>query len=168
MMGQEFEIVVYTVLVGAGATALLDLWAVFLKRILSVPSPNWAMVGRWVGHIPRGRLMHPSIAQAAPIRGELILGWIAHYVIGIIFAAALLGVWGLDWTRHPTLLPALTVGVLTVIFPFFLMQPGMGAGIASSKTPNPNKARLRSLMTHTVFGISLYVAALATKLLLQP
>ncbi|MDO9126054.1 MAG: DUF2938 family protein, partial [Parvibaculum sp.] len=37
---------------------------------------------------------------------------------------------------------------------------GMGAGIAASKTPKPNAARLRSLVSHTVFGIGLYVAAL--------
>jgi hypothetical protein len=62
----------------------------------------------------------------------------------------------------------LIVGVLTVAFPFFLMQPGMGAGVAASKTPNPGRARLRSLVTHAVFGAGMYVAALATTLLLQP
>lgn len=167
-MRQELEIVVHAVLIGAGATSILDLWAVFLKRFFAVPSANWGMVGRWVGHVLRGRFVHPSIAQAAPIRGERILGWSAHYAIGIAFAFALLWIWGLDWARHPTLPPALTVGVLTVVFPFFLMQPGMGAGIAASKTPNPNQARLRSLLTHTVFGVSLYIAALVTTLLLQP
>jgi hypothetical protein len=40
------------------------------------------------------------------------------------------------------------------------MQPGMGAGIAASKTPNPNVARLRSIVTHTVYGIGLYGSAL--------
>ena len=40
------------------------------------------------------------------------------------------------------------------------MQPGMGAGIAASKTPKPNAARLRSAMTHTVFGLGLYASAL--------
>lgn len=165
-MNQELEIVVRAVLIGAGATALLDLWAVFLKRVFAVPSANWGMVGRWVGHVLRGRFAHPGIAKAAPIRGEVALGWSAHYAIGITFAFALLGIWGLDWARHPTLPPAVTVGLLTVVFPFFLMQPGMGFGIAASKTPNPNQARLRSLMTHTVFGVSLYIAALVTSPLL--
>jgi hypothetical protein len=167
-MSRELEIIVRAILIGAGATAILDLWAVFLKRCFAVPSANWGMVGRWLGHIPRGRFAHPSIGQAAPIRGERVLGWSAHYVIGIVFTSVLLWVWGLDWARHPTLPPALIVGVLTVVFPFFLMQPGMGAGIAASKTPNPSQARLRSLLTHTVFGVSMYVAALVTMLLLQP
>jgi hypothetical protein len=40
------------------------------------------------------------------------------------------------------------------------MQPGMGAGIAASRAPRPNAARLQSLVTHTIFGLGLYVAGL--------
>jgi hypothetical protein len=40
------------------------------------------------------------------------------------------------------------------------MQPSFGLGIAASRTPNPTQARLKSLVTHTVFGIGLYVCAL--------
>jgi len=57
--------------------------------------------------------------------------------------------------------PALAVGIGTVAAPFFLMQPGMGAGIAASRTPRPNAARLQSLLTHAVFGLGLYVSAWA-------
>ena len=95
-------------------------------------------------------------------RGELIIGWAAHYAIGIIFAALLVAICGLDWARHPTPLPALIFGLVTVAVPFFVMQPAMGAGIAASKTPNPAQVRLRSIAGHTVFGIGLYASALAT------
>jgi hypothetical protein len=50
----------------------------------------------------------------------------------------------------------LLVGVATVAAPFLVMQPGMGAGIAASRTPRPGAARLQSLVTHTVFGLGLY------------
>ncbi|MER8439119.1 DUF2938 domain-containing protein [Mesorhizobium sp. M1312] len=60
---------------------------------------------------------------------------VAHYAIGIVFAALLMGVWGLDWVRHPTLLPALLVGMSSIVAPFFIMQPAFGAGIAASKLP---------------------------------
>ena len=39
------------------------------------------------------------------------------------------------------------------------MQPALGLGIASSKAAHPNKARLRSVMTHTVFGVGLWLWA---------
>jgi len=71
----------------------------------------------------------------------------------------LLGVVGVTWTQQPTLAPALLFGVLSVAAPFFILQPGLGAGIAASKTLHPNTARLRSLMAHAVFGAGLYLTA---------
>ena len=147
------------VLIGAGATLAMDVWALFLKRCFGIPSLNFAMVGRWIGHLPRGHFRHESIGRAEPVRGEALLGWAAHYGIGIVFAAMLLGVVGVAWTQQPTLAPALLFGVLSVAAPFFILQPGLGAGIAASKTPHPNTARLRSLMAHAVFGAGLYITA---------
>jgi Protein of unknown function (DUF2938) len=161
-MTEAMESVLRAVLIGAGATAVLDLWNLFLKRFFGVPAPSWNMVGRWVGHFPRGRFKHASIAAAEPIEGELAIGWVTHYVTGIVYGGLLVALWGLDWARQPTLLPALIVGVATVSAPFFIMQPGMGAGIAGSRMPNPAQARLRSLMNHTVFGLGLYAAAVVS------
>ena len=62
--------------------------------------------------------------------------------------------------RRPTLLPALAVGLVTVAAPFFLMQPGMGAGIAASRTARPAAARMQSLLTHAIFGLGMYLVAL--------
>jgi hypothetical protein len=151
--------------IGAGATLATDLWAIARRGLLGVPAPDWGLVGRWVGHMAHGRFRHERIAAATPVRGERAIGWIAHYLIGIAFAALLLAIWGAAWVRQPTLGPALLVGVGTVAAPFLLMQPGMGAGIAASRTPRPNAARLQSLATHAVFGAGLYAAALVLNLL---
>jgi hypothetical protein len=166
-VSEALEFVLRAATIGVGATIVMDLWAWFRKRFFGVPAASYALVGRWLGHIPRGRFAHDSIAKASPVRSELIIGWVAHYLIGVVFAVLLLCIWGLDWARHPTLLPALIVGILTVAAPFFVMQPAMGAGIASSKTPNPGAARLRSLITHTVFGIGLYGSAVLSTLLMR-
>jgi hypothetical protein len=92
-----------------------------------------------------------------------MLGWTAHYFIGIAFAALVPALYGARWLEHPTPVPALAVGLATVAAPFLLMQPGMGAGIAASRTPNPAAARIHSLVTHTVFGLGLYAGALLTR-----
>lgn len=153
------------VFIGAGATLLTDLWALLRGRLLGVPAPDWGLVGRWFGHMARGRFRHARIANASPVRGERLIGWGAHYLIGIVFAGVLLASCGLAWTQQPTLAPALLLGIATVAAPFLLMQPGMGAGIAASRTPRPNTARLHSLITHAVFGSGLYAAGLVLKLL---
>ena len=152
--------------IGAGATLTTDLWAIARGRLFGVPAPDWGLVGRWLGHMARGRFRHERIATAEPVRGERVIGWTAHYLIGIAFAGGLLAICGLAWARQPTLAPALAFGIATVAAPFLLMQPGMGAGIAASRTPRPNSARLQSLVTHAVFGLGLYVAGLVLKLLL--
>lgn len=161
-MSDYIEFAVRAVLIGAGATIILDIWSLFLNRAFGLAPTNWAMVGRWIGHFPRGRFTHQSIAAAAPVAGELALGWATHYVVGVVYAGMLLALCGPEWTRAPTLLPALAFGIATVVAPFFILQPGMGAGVMASRTPNPNAARLRALTAHAVFGIGLYLAALAT------
>ncbi|HZB63608.1 MAG TPA: DUF2938 family protein, partial [Microvirga sp.] len=86
--------------------------------------------------------------------------WIGHYAVGILFAAALLLIAPPGWTAQPTLLPALIVGLVTVGAGWFLLQPGMGAGIAASKRPNPNQVRMLNIAGHLVFGLGLYLTAL--------
>jgi hypothetical protein len=155
------ELVVTCVLIGAGGTLAMDIWAAVARRF-GVPSLNFALLGRWIGHLPEGRWIHVKIAEAAPVRAELLIGWCAHYTIGITFAALLLAIFGLQWSRSPTLGPALLVGVVTVVAPLFILQPALGAGIASRKTPKPVLNVLKSLVTHTVFGIGLFLAAWVT------
>ena len=150
-----------------GRTLFTDVWAVFLKRAFAIPLPNYCFVGRWLRHMSRGTFRHPSIVTAAPQRGECAIGWIAHYTIGVLFAAAFVALAAPQWLRSPTLIPALAFGVVTVSFPFFLMQPSFGLGIAASKAPNPTQARLRSLMAHAAFGVGLYLSALVARSIVE-
>jgi len=152
-------------IIGVGATAVTDIWALIRERLLGIAAPNFALVGRWLALMLRGRFRHESIAAAPSVRHERLIGWTAHYLIGIVFAGLLLGVYGITWIDTPTIVPALLIGVGTVAAPFLLMQPGMGAGIAASRTPHPGAARVQSLITHAVFGVGLYGAAWIARLL---
>ncbi len=98
---------------------------------------------------------------------ECTVGRIAHYTIGVVLALVFVGLASGDWLARPTVLPALLFGVGTVVFPFFVMQPSFGLGIAASRTPNPTQARLKSLVTHTVFGVGLYGCALGMSYVLR-
>jgi hypothetical protein len=160
------EVLARAALIGVGATLTMDLWALLLKRF-GIPSLNFAMLGRRLAHLPEGNWIHERIADAAPVKGERLLGWSAHYSIGVSFAGLLLAAFGLSWARSPSLRPALLVGVATVVAPLFILQPALGAGIASSNTPRPVFNSLKSPATHTVFGLGLYLAALATASLLR-
>lgn len=154
------EVIVIGCMIGVGATLVMDIWALLLNKLFKVPSLNYAMVGRWIGHLKNGKFTHQNIGKAEAISGEGIIGWTAHYLIGIVFAIVLLSVWSIEWAYHPTFMPALIIGLVTTAAPFFILQPGMGAGVAASKTPQPNIARVRSLNAHLSFGVGLYLAAI--------
>jgi hypothetical protein len=153
------DIVARVIFLGVGATVVMDAWLALLKR-MGVQTLNFAFIGRWVGHVMHGRLAHSSIAKAQAVPGELALGWLTHYGVGIAFAGLLVAVQGIAWMSEPTVLPAVAMGLCTVAFPLFVMQPAMGLGIAASRTPAPLKNCLRSVTNHVVFGIGLYLSAL--------
>lgn len=146
------------VLIGCGATLIMDIWLMFLNRI-GVQTLNFAFIGRWVGHLFGGQIAHSSIAKASPIANESLLGWITHYAVGIAFAFVLISIAGVAWSRAPSPGIALLVGVCTVAFPLLVMQPAMGLGVAASNTPAPVKSCIRSLVNHSVFGIGLFLSA---------
>ncbi|MDH4566445.1 DUF2938 domain-containing protein [Pseudomonas sp. BN414] len=150
--------IIKVISIGIGATAVMDIWLIFLKR-LGVPTLNFAFIGRWVGHLLQGRIAHDAIARAEPIPGELALGWLTHYAIGIAFATLLVRLAGIEWATNPTLLPAVLVGIGTVAAPLLVMQPAMGAGFFANKTPTPLKNCMRSLANHSVFGLGMFLTA---------
>lgn len=144
--------------IGMGATVVMDLWGLLLRR-LGVATLNFAMVGRWAGHALKGRMWHQAIAKAEPVRHELAWGWVIHYAIGVLFAMLLIAMAGESWLQAPTLGPALVVGMGTVVAPLCFMQPVMGAGFFASRTPAPARNCLKSLVTHLVFGVGLFLSA---------
>jgi hypothetical protein len=71
---EKMEFLARVLTIGVGATILMDLWALLLRQF-GVPSLNFALLGRWIGHLPKGQWRHQSIAKAAPVKGELLMGW---------------------------------------------------------------------------------------------
>ncbi|WP_449393249.1 DUF2938 family protein [Eoetvoesiella caeni] len=63
----------------------------------------------------RGRFVHENIGAASPIRAELALGWIVHYVTGIAYGLILVALRGDGWLRQPTTLPP-----MLLLWTFFL------------------------------------------------
>ncbi|HET9299118.1 MAG TPA: DUF2938 domain-containing protein [Candidatus Polarisedimenticolaceae bacterium] len=146
---------------GVGATLGMDLWNLFLKRAFAIPSLDYCLLGRWVRHLPEGKLWHAGITAAPRKAHECAVGWVTHYTIGVVLAVVFVAMIGEGWLRQPRVLPALGYGIVTVVFPLFLLQPALGLGVASSRAPRPTQARLKSLATHVVFGLGLYLCGLA-------
>jgi hypothetical protein len=149
---------------GVAGSALMDVWGLVLRRGFNVPTLDYALLGRWIGHFRQGQFVHERIGVAPRVRFERPLGWFAHYSIGVGFAFVLLAIVGLDWTRSPSIWAPMGAGLATIVAPWFVMQPAMGVGIAGSRSPNPSATRLRNVATHTVYGLGLYLAAVALEI----
>lgn len=79
------------------------------------------------------------------------LGWLAHFMIGMLLAAAYLSFWKDRLPGKPAV-----KGLLFALIPFLMSQllvmPIMGAGIFSINTPVPILMVIGSLMGHLVYG----------------
>lgn len=163
----ESHYILFAIIVGAGATFITDVWNLFLKRSFNIQSLNFCYLGRWILYMPKGIFRHTNIKATEPRSLECLTGWVAHYTIGITLTLFfIIVIVSFQWLMRPDFFPALFYGIATVIFPLFILQPSFGLGIASSKTPNPMQARLKSMMTHIVFGAGLWLSAQAFRLFL--
>jgi hypothetical protein len=75
-----------TSLIGLGATLIFDLWSLFLKQAFKITPSNICLVGRWLRTMPEGVFRLSNIASAPQKSAECAVGWIPHYLIGVIFA----------------------------------------------------------------------------------
>jgi hypothetical protein len=151
----NLQILPIAVLMGVIATATLDLWILILKRGFGLPATNWAHVGRWFAGLPRGVYWHRSIDAAPTVPHELAIGWAAHYLIGVIYALAYLAI-VTSMFASPTFLSAAVFGIVTVLAPWLILQPGMGMGRFAGRTNRPNLVRTLNIFAHLVFGFGLY------------
>ncbi len=154
------DFLIRSLIIGGGATLVLDLWSLFLSRTAGIPMTNWAMPGRWVMHLPRGTFMHESIAKAEPVNNELAIGWVFHYFCGVFFAGVMLLLWP-AWAKNPTFWPPMIVGWATILCGWLILAPGVGAGWAHAKRPDANRARLLNIVGHTIFGLAMWIIGIA-------
>lgn len=158
-MTEAIDIIVAAVLVGIGGTAILDLISFLMERFFGVPATDWRMVGRWLGHMPKGQFVQRDLKRAMPVPGEHALGWVFHYLIGAGYGLLLVAIWGTGWLESSRIVPPMILVLGLLVLPYFVMMPGMGIGIAASRTPKPNVARLKSVLGHSIFGCGMFLTA---------
>ncbi|MDH5232165.1 MAG: DUF2938 domain-containing protein [Gammaproteobacteria bacterium] len=147
------DIVFAALTMGFVATLTIDVWAEILSKGFKLPTTNWAMVGRWFAHLPKGQVIHKPIAASDKVKFEAAIGWVLHYVIGIVYAFIYLAL----LHAQPDLLSAIIFGLATVLVPWFVLQPGLGMGIFARFAPKPTMTRIINLSMHSIFGAALYL-----------
>ena len=99
-------------------------------------------------------MYHPTIDNEPSVANELLLGWIVHYFVSMMYAVIYL-VLMIDQVIEPTLADGFLFGAVSVVVPWFYFMPCMGKGVMGKLTPNPKKACLISLSSHLVYGTAM-------------
>ena len=161
----ESRVFIVGLIVGVLATVTMDVVAVIALRFgIAGRGPRRTgpdLIGRWIGYLLRGKFKHTDILQTPPLRGELVLGLAAHYLIGIVLTLVYLGLLVVAHAT-PTALSAILYGAATTVLPWFLMFPPQGMGWLGWDAPGDAHLARVSLFNHIIFGlgIALWVAVM--------
>jgi hypothetical protein len=161
----ESRLFIVGVIVGILATLTMDAVAVIALQFgIGGRGPRRSgpdLIGRWIGYLLQGKFRHTDILQTPPLRGELLLGFAAHYSIGIVLVLVYLSLLALAHAT-PTALSAILYGTATTVLPWFLMFPSQGMGWLGWDAPGDARLARASLFNHIVFGlgIALWMAVL--------
>lgn len=155
------ELLFFGAAAGLGATILTDIVGV-LRQGWRTTHGFYCLVGRWIGSLRQSGLAHHDIRTSAPIAAEAPLGWTAHIILGIAYGICFAFLFGASAFDMPQLWQGLSIGLFTVLVPWLIFQPLFGWGFAMAKAPEPWKLRMKGVITHTVFGLGIWICAVMT------
>ena len=155
------ETIRYGVCIGVGATVTMDVLGSGVRKLGLAAGAKGQWVGRWYLGIARGRFAHANIAASPEQPGEQRAALVGHYAIGI--ALAVLYVVGAGTLSvSPGGFPlALGYGLVTCVFPWFLVFPALGFGWFGRKGPPELRLFTASLLNHLSYGFGLWWVAQA-------
>ena len=142
-------------IIGIVSCVVMDLWQRLLKLLYSINPSDWSVVGRWFVLVVSDRqIYNPTIDQVAPIKNELIIGWIVHYSVAILYSIFfyILLEYGICTA---SLINGIIFGLISVVVPWFFFMPVLGKGFLGMKTPSPLMACSLAVGSHIAIGASI-------------
>jgi len=145
----------HIVIIGIVSCVVMDLWQRLLKLLYSINPSDWSVVGRWFVLVVSDRqIYNPTIDQVAPIKNELMIGWIVHYSVAILYSIFfyILLAYGIC---SASLINGIIFGLISVVVPWFFFMPVLGKGFLGIKTPSPLMACSLAVGSHIAIGASI-------------
>lgn len=145
------------IVIGVLATGFLDVFGIVLNKLFGIPTTEWRYIGRWFARMKYFEFYHSAISKVEPVRGELAIGWLMHYLIGIAFSLIYFSWVYIIQGTTPTLLSGTLFGLITLVAPYLIMQPALGHGFFARNHKRPVLMPILSFLAHITFGQALYV-----------
>jgi uncharacterized membrane protein YeaQ/YmgE (transglycosylase-associated protein family) len=149
------DLVVAGVVAGVLGTAAMDLGNLLFSRAGILLKIEVGMIGRMAAGWTRGRFHYRHPSEMAEVASEALLGYVAHYTIGVAFAVPYVLGWHalLGGPASPGW--AVAYGIATTVASWFLVYPSMGFGAFGRWSPDGLKASLSPLVNHLLFGLGM-------------
>lgn len=151
------ELLVAAVVAGVVGTLAMDSLNFLFARAGVLSRIDVGMIGRmavgWMGG--RFRYGHPS--EIRPVTHELLLGYVAHYAIGVSLALPYVLGWDLLVGGPAPALWAVPYGLATTVAAYLFVLPSMGLGVFGRLSPNGARVPLSSLANHLFYGLGLAI-----------
>lgn len=156
----DYYITLHILYIGIMATLFIDCYTWFIKTIFNIDSLNYRYLGRWALSLFKGQYRHDLIFTSPKIPYEITIGWLLHYLIGIVLVAFFVMIIGANWLVMPQFSSAFLFGICSTLLPLLILQPLFGLGIAGLKQSHSKRVWLKSLVIHSLFGLAIYLSAL--------
>ena len=146
----------HIIFVGLLSCLVMDLWQRLLKLTYGINPSDWKIIGRWfIFLIIKQKVYNPNIENEKPFKNELIIGWVFHYFIGIVYSLGFFVLMQFFDIFKANLIDGLIFGLVTLVIPWFFMLPVLGKGFLASKTPRPFFISSLSIWSHVAIGVAI-------------
>lgn len=151
-------IIIESILAGIWATFYMDFFAgILAKKNIIYPFVSTEEMGRWFVYLIKGKIVHKDIRETRPVKNEKSWYYISHYFIGVFLAGVFFFIAQHFEFVNNNAISALVFGILTIVFPWFWLLPGIGLGFFAMKSPEQSRIIKTNLINHTNFGIGLFL-----------
>ena len=142
---------------GIVATMLFDAFQISLSYAYNINKSRWDLVGRYFFGFVDKIYIREDLESDKPVKNELLIGYIAHYLIGIIYGIIYVTI-NILFFNEPSLILAILFGFITVLGGWCIMMPyAFNLGFFASKKEERFQILTQNLIVHFIFGIGLYM-----------
>ena len=152
------DLIITGVVAGVLGTLVMDSLNYLFARIGILTKIDIGIIGRMSAGWIRGHFRYHDPDEIEQVTHDVVLGYLTHYVIGIVLAVVYVLGWDLLVGGPTSSIWALTYGVATSVASYFIVFPSMGFGVFGRRSPEGFKNSLSPLANHLFFGIGMAVA----------
>jgi len=152
------EILIVSFIGGIIGSLLMDITEHQISKFGISSGVKGKYIGRWFHGLLCGVFKHQDISKTKAIKNEERIGQLFHFIIGggavALLYPVFLNVVGLELSSNHLILGSM-FGLLTSLFPWFILMPSFGWGLFGSKSQFESSPIIAPLISHIPFGFGI-------------